>query len=104
MYVKTEDGKVIQVEQAYKQIHEIREDDLERFENNNYGKPEVKPVNGTSSWQLFWKNLIGGKEICIATFDSVNAANNALSSLRFTARNAGWDAIEYKEDLLSDIL
>ena len=98
MYVRTENGETIEIFVNDCHIHEIREDDREYYAQC-YSRPNVKPVEGTSLWQLFYARLNGDGEVCVATFDTVSKANEALRSLRSTDVDGGWDAIEYKNQM-----
>ena len=102
MYVRTENCEIVEVHDDYHHpdtldILENRDDCYSELYEKLYHKPKVKPVDGTSSWQFFVERLNGAGEICIATFDTVKEANEALKSFESDIeRNRGWDAIGYK--------
>ena len=103
MYIKTENGEIIEVNIT--RLH-VCDSGMRGREENFYkrnGRPDVKPVAGTSSWQLFWIPLGGVEEICIATFDTVKAANQAFKSIKWTRSNEAWDATEYKKEISSKV-
>ena len=98
MYIRTESGQTLQIYGVYRHIHEIEESRRERY-SDYYGRPYIKPVDGASSWQLLLARLDDdSEEICIATFDTLKDASDALDSLeKIYSESGGWDAIEYKE-------
>ena len=97
MYIRMESGETLQIHGVYRHVHEIEESRREYY-SENYGKAYIKPVDGASSWQLLSARLDDGEEICIATFDTLKNASDALDSLEKVYREGGgWDAIEYKE-------
>ena len=87
MYIRTEDDQHL----------EIQDDDDDQ--------PYVMP-GSTTEWHLLIDNVEFEDEeddeetTTIATFNTVAAANSALSSLRNAIDlDQGWDAIEFKESL-----
>ena len=99
MYVKTESGEIIEFhDRHHPEPEEIREDYKELYERL-YGKVGVKPVDGKSLWQLVAIRMNRSGEACIATFDTVKQANQALESFCTGRRDlSGWDAVEYKKE------
>ena len=98
MYIRMESGQTLQIYGVYRHIHEIEESSRESY-SDYYGRPYIKPVDGASSWQPLSARLDDdSEEICIATFDTLKDASDALDSLEKVYRKSGgWDAIEYKE-------
>ena len=128
MYVRTESGEIIEVHDNYhypnksEMVHVARAGYHHEFSSycqERYGKlylrPVVKPVDGVQSWQLLSKPWCkefsrfdeDGKyvievsvDVCIATFDTVKEANQALGSfMSHHDWGGGWDAIEYKKEM-----
>ena len=97
MYIRTEGGETLKIYGVYRHVHEIKESVRERY-TEDYGRPYIKPVDGASSWQLLSARLDdNGEEICIATFDTLKKASDALDSLvEVYYEGGGWDAIEYE--------
>ena len=96
-YIRTESGEILGTYEVYRHVHEIKKSSR-KYHTEHYGRPFIKPVDGTSSWQLLSARLDDdGEEICIAMFDTVKDASDALDSLDTVYREGGgWDAIEYK--------
>ena len=104
MYVRTENDEVVEVHDVY--YHPDTTEIIRHCDNyyselyeKLYQDPKVKPIDGSSSWQLSLMRLNGDGEVCVATFDTVSKANEALRSFK-AARitHEGWDAIEYKNE------
>ena len=77
MYIRTEDGNVVET----------------------FADPYVMPLNG-ELWSLIVEESGSNKKVIVADFDTVDDANMALDNLRTAqTRKRGWDAIEYKNEL-----
>ena len=103
MYIRTEGGETLKIYGVYRHVHEI-EESMREYYTENYGRPYIKPVDGASSWQLLSARLDDNREeICIAIFDTLKKASDALDSLvGVYHESGGWDAIEYKEPLIDE--
>ena len=81
MYIKTESGEIIEFhDRHHPKIREISRDNYTELYEKIYGQVDVKPVDGKSSWQLFAIRMNRDGEMCLATFDTVKEANQALKS------------------------
>ena len=77
MYIRTEDGKVVET----------------------FADPYVMPLNG-ELWSLIVEESGSNKKVIVADFDTVDDANRALDNLCIAqTKKHGWDAIEYKNEL-----
>ena len=82
MYVKTENGEAID------------------FTNGKNKSISVKPVDGTSSWQLVATQEEDGLVHSLATFEKASDAEKARESLlEHMNADKAWDAAEFKEIL-----
>ena len=82
----------------------IRTEQNETVDSRGYGTPYVIPYSTETGWSLLMNKKVGDTSILIATFETVEKANNALDSLnKAIQEEKGWDAIFYmKNDLQSD--
>ena len=121
MYIRIESGEIIEFHDPHppESGEMSRDDDGELYEKL-YGSVGVKPVDGTPSWQLFamrmnrdgassWQFLSAqldddGKEICIATFDTLEDASDTLDSFKEACcRGRRWDATAYKKSQINKV-
>ena len=95
-FIRAESGESLNIYRSYRNVHEMK--GSYDWYSEYYGRPYTKPVDGTSSWQLLSARLDDeGEEICIATFNTLKEASDALDSLdEALLYKGGWDAIEYK--------
>ena len=104
MYILTEEKQSIDYSETVRV--QTKHGSHPEFRNKNkHGDPYVKPwENEKNSFDKKWALCLNVLEpsdkrevICIAVFDTVYLANNALSNLRSSIKSQqGWDAEAYK--------